>query len=221
MKLNEIASVVFNDLFGGSVIPPSTRSLISLEQLEDEAIEMRKSVINEFYHRNMLSFTDLAYSINCVEVDCLDMNRCPCKQLPGKTAQHFEIPRLLDGLGDAAILFIGSTDRTVSYKVYNSLASANYQAYKKRGAESPYVFIDKTINDNGMIDGWIMNAPFVKNISITAIFADPRDLEAFTCCKSDNYLEMGSISQEIIRRMLVNKTQLYRTISIPASQVTS
>ena len=153
MTLNEIASAVCNDLFSGSMIPPSNRSLISLEQLEDEAIEIRKSVIKEFYNRSILSFNDIAYSINCIEIDCKDMNRCPCKSLPGKTAQHFEIPRLIDGLGDAAILFIGSTDRTTSYKIYSSLASANFQAYKKRGSDDPYVYIDRTVNENGMLDG--------------------------------------------------------------------
>ena len=66
-----------------------------------------------------------------------------------------------------------------------------------------------------------MNAPFARYISIVAIFADPRDLEGFNCCQSEQYLEMGSLSQEIIRRMLVNKTQLYRNIAPPASQLTS
>ena len=153
MTVDQIASVVFNDLWGGNMIPPSNRSLLSLEQLEDEAIEMRKSVIKEFYHRNMLSFNDIAYAINCIEVDCEDMNRCPCKSLPGKIAQHFEIPKLLDALGNDAIIFIGSVDRVVSYRIYNSLAAANYQAFKKRHADEPYVFIDKTPNKNGMIDG--------------------------------------------------------------------
>ena len=221
MKIDEIASAVYNDLFGGSVIPPSNRSLISLEQLEDEAVELRKSVVKEFYSRGLLSINDAAYSINCIEVDCKDTNRCPCKALPGKLAQHFEIPKLMDGLGGDAILFIGSTDRSESYRVYSSLASSSYQRYKRRHSEAPYVYIDRTPNENGMWDGWLMNAPFAKYISITAIFADPRDLEGFNCCQSDEYLEMGALSHEIIRRMLVNKTQLYRTISIPASQLTS
>lgn len=221
MTLNEIASAVYNDLWGGNVIPPSNRSLISLEQLEDEAIEIRKSVIKEFYSRNMLSINDVAYSINCIEIDCKDTNRCPCKSLPGKVAQHFEIPRLMDGLGSSAILFVGSTDRTESYRVYSSLAASNFQRYKRRHSELPYVYIDRTPNENGMWDGWLMNAPLAKYISITAIFADPRDLEGFNCCQSEGYLEMGDLSQEIIRRMLVNKTQLYRTIAPPASQLTS
>lgn len=221
MTVNQIASAVWNDLFGGSVIPPSNRSLISLEQLEDEVIEIRKSVISEFYRRSLLSINDVSYAVNCIEISCEDMNRCPCKSLPGKIAQHFEIPKLLDALGNDAIIFIGSVDRVVSYRIYNSLAAANYQAFKKRHADEPYVFIDKTPNKNGMIDGWIMNAPFVKYISVVGIFDDPRKLEAFNCCQSDGYLEMGSLSQEIIRRMLVNKTQLYRNIAPPASQLTS
>lgn len=150
MTINEIASAVYNDLFGGSMIPPSNRSLISLEQLEDEVIEIRKSIIKEFYNRNLLSLHDISYTINCLEIDCEDMNRCPCKALPEKIAQHFEIPKLVDGLGSASIIFIGSVDRTESYRVYSSLASANYQRYKRRNPDDPYVYIEKSPNKNGM-----------------------------------------------------------------------
>lgn len=153
MTINEIASAVYNDLWGGNVIPPSSRSLISLEQLEDEAIELRQSVIKEFYTRGLLSLNDVSYSINCIEVDCKDPNRCPCKSLPGKPVQHFEIPRLVDGLGTDAIIFIGSTDRAESFRIYSSLSAASFQRYRRRNANVPYVYIDKTPNENGKWDG--------------------------------------------------------------------
>lgn len=47
MKLNEISSAIFNDLFGGSMRPVSNRSLLSLEQLEDEIIAERSLILRE------------------------------------------------------------------------------------------------------------------------------------------------------------------------------
>ena len=47
MELNKIASAILNDLWGGNLIPLSNRSLISLEQIEDEVIEERSSIIRE------------------------------------------------------------------------------------------------------------------------------------------------------------------------------
>ena len=219
MTLNQIASSIINDLWGGNLIPLSNRSLISIEQIEDECIAEREQIIREWYFRNIFSKNDLALAINCVEVDCKDPNKCPCKSLPGELIQHFEIPQLMDGLGRDAILYLGSTDRTTSYKIYFSQEAVKYQKYRKRGIDKPYVYIEKTPNENGLYDGWVFNAPFVKYIAVIGIFKDPRQVEKFGCCDSTDYLELGSVSSEIIRRILAKKTSLYRSQVPPTSQI--
>lgn len=221
MTLEKIASAILNDLWGGNVIPTSNRSLISLEQIEDEVLAERQLLIRELYINNLLSDFDLAMSINCVEVDCKDKNKCTCRGLDGEKSQHFEIPQTVDGIGSAAISFIGSTDRSESFKIYYNPDTAVYQKYKKRGSEKPYVYIDKTPNENGFYDGWIFNAPFVKYITIVGIFKNPRDLEKYGCCNGTDFEEMGSLSADLIKRILAKKTNLYRQPSIPASQTTA
>jgi len=221
MELNKIASAILNDLWGGNLIPLSNRALISLEQIEDEVLEERISIIKDWYNQNKLNKYDLAFSLNCIEVDCKDPNKCPCKSVPGTLIQHFEIPQLMDGIGRDALLYIGSTDRTTSYRVYYNLKAAEYQKYRRRDVHKPYVYIEKTPNENNMYDGWIFNAPFVKYIAVIGIFKDPRQLDIFGCCDSTDYLDLGSISSEIIRRILAKKTQLYRSVPPPATQITS
>ena len=220
MTLHEIASAILNDLWGGNLIPLSNRSLISLEQIEDEVIEERSSIIREWYLRNNLQKHDLAVAIDCIEVDCKDPNRCPCKSLNGELIQHFEIPQLMDGMGRDSLIFVGSTDRENSFRIYYNREAVKYQKYR-RHADKPYVYIDRTPNENGFYDGWIFNAPFVKYISVIGIFKDPRDLEQFSCCANTPYLDLGSISAEIIRRILAKKSQLYRILVPPATQITS
>lgn len=164
----------------------------------------------------------MALSINCIEVDCKDQNKCPCgKNIPGKVAQHFEIPQLMDGLGAAALLFVGSTDKSTAYNIYYNLESIRFQKYRRFSSTQPYVYVDKTPNENGMCDCWIFNAPFVKYVSVVGIFKDPRQLERYNCCESTSYLDMGSVSSEIIRRILAKKASLYRVMTPPAAQTTA
>ena len=124
----------------------------------------------------------------------------------------------MDGIGDDAILFIGSTDRTVSYKIYYTKQAIEYVKYKKRKGSRPYVYIERTPNENNMYDCWIFNAPFVENIAVIGIFRDPRQLEQFNCCGGAEYTEMGAISDEIKSRIINRKVQLYRTAAGAATQ---
>lgn len=228
MELNKLSSAILNDLWGGNVIPLDNRSLISQEQIEDEIVEVRSSIIREWYYKNLLNRHDLMMAINCVPVDCKDQNKCNCINIHNaKNAKHFEIPILLDGIGDDAIEFVGSTDRSLSYTLYYNKEAANYQQYKKRGADKPYVYIERTPNENNRYDCWIFNAPFVQNIAVIGIFKDPRQLSDFMCSNRDSdvscdintdYTELGSISDEIKRRILDRKVRLYRTPVPPVSQ---
>lgn len=47
MTINEIASAIINDLFGGNLVPLSNRSLISMEQIEDEVVAERSLIAKE------------------------------------------------------------------------------------------------------------------------------------------------------------------------------
>lgn len=154
MTINEIASAIYNDLVGGSLIKESNIQFLSMDQLMDEVIEVRNSIIKEWYLKNALKPEDMMTAINCVEVDCADQNKCSCMSAlaNAKMAKHFEIPQLMPGLGVDSLQFVGSTDRSVSFKIYYGLEASNYQKYRKRGANKPFVYIEKTPNKNNKYD---------------------------------------------------------------------
>lgn len=77
----------------------------------------------------------------------------PCKNVSADKIQHFEIPPIIDGLGEDAIVFIGSVDREESYKVYFNKTAIEYQKYKRFNSDKPYVYIEKVLNENNMYDG--------------------------------------------------------------------
>lgn len=225
MNINQIASAIINDLFSGNLVSLSNRSMVSIEQLMDEVVETRNAVIKDWYLKNMLNLGDMMVAINCVEVDCKDQNKCTCMSslANAKMAKHFEIPQLMPGLGSDALVFVGSTDRSNAFKVYYNLEAIkyqqHYQKYRKRPNPKPFVYVEKTPNENGMYDCWIFDAPFVQYIAVIGIFKDPRQLEKYNCCNDTEYLEMGAISNEIKNRILQKKIQLYRTPAPPAAPV--
>ena len=225
MNVNQIASAIINDLFSGNLVSLSNRAMISQEQIEDECIEARCAIIKDWYLKNMLNLGDMMVAINCVEVDCKDQNKCSCisSLANAKMAKHFEIPQLMPGLGVDALAFVGSTDRSHAFKIYYNLEAIkyqqHYQKYRKKPNNKPFVYIEKTPNENGMYDCWIFDAPFVQYIAVIGIFKDPRQLEKYNCCDDIDYLEMGAISNEIKNRILQKKIQLYRTSAPPAAPV--
>ena len=225
MNVNQIASAIINALFSGNLVSLSNRSMISQDQIEDEVLETRSAVIKDWYLKNMLNLSDMMVAINCIEVDCKDQNKCSCisSLANAKMAKHFEIPQLMPGLGSDALMFVGSTDRSNSFKIYYNLEAIkyqqHYQKYRKRPNSKPFVYIEKTPNENGMYDCWIFDAPFIQYIAVIGIFKDPRQLEKYNCCDDIDYLEMGAISNEIKNRILQKKIQLYRTSAPPAAPV--
>ncbi len=207
MLITQIASAIYNDVVSGLRGFSGTPTM-SLKQLEDEVIEERQVVIKEWFLKGILTRKDMMLAINCIEVDCKDAARC-CNIELGEKQMHFEIPQLVNDLDIDAIEFIGSVDRAIQYVVYND-TTYQFHKYKKRSKYVPYVYIETTPNENGMYDGWIFNAPFVKYISVIGIFKDPRQLEYYDCCYAHQYLDLNSISNEVKKRLTEKKLRYYR-----------
>lgn len=209
MTTEELASAIILDVEAG-LVGLHNNPTISLEQLEDEVVAMRELVILEWWKKGILQKGDLLTAINCINVDCKDPTKCCTTAAPSEL--HFEIPQLVTALGDDAIYWIGSADRKQRYKVYFTPSEVKYHKYKKRNTKQPYVYIERTPNENGMYDGWIYNLPFVKNIAVIGIFKDPRQLERIGCdgdCDNRNG-DYGSVSMEVKNRLTKDKIYFYR-----------
>lgn len=188
-SIERLADAVFNDVVSGLRGYHQNMSM-SKEQLQEEIVQMRLSVIKEYMLKGILPIDDLVAAINCIPVDCESLDKCKCggKVCSTPTA-HFQIPQvLLDyGLGNS-IKYLGSSDREHPFLIYtqNIDKIRIFQKYRKRGRTKPWVYIDTAPNSEGLLDCYIFEAPFIKQVSITAIFKDPRQLEEFQCnCDSD------------------------------------
>ena len=189
-SIKRLADAIFNDVVSGLRGYHQNMSM-SKEQLEEEVVQMRLAVIKEYMLKGILPIDDLLMSINCIPVDCDTLDKCSCSgQICGTPTAHFQIPQLLLDFGlNSTIKYIGSSDKQHPYLVYTKSLDKvkSYQKYRKRGKNKPWVFVDITPNQEGLIDCYIFGAPFIKQVSVVAIFKDPRQLEEFQCdCNSDN-----------------------------------
>ena len=207
-QITKLASAIRNDIVGGLSGYHSNLS-ISIEQLEDEIVNTRLAILKEYSLKGILPVKDLYISINCIDVDCKDLERCQCNDCFSSTpTAHFEIPQIVNDYGNLAIDYIGSVDRQLPFVCYTSLSNYRNHKYRKRGKDKPYVWIDTTPNENGMCDCFIFNAPLLKQVSVSAIFKDIRQLEGFNCCElGDN---KTFIDSEIQKRLVAQKINLYK-----------
>ena len=222
MDIEQIASAIENNVYAGLSGLNNSNIAMSIDQLEDEVVALRESIILEYWKKGILQRGDLLTALNCVVVDCKDPTKCSACDRPyngsmGRSELHFEIPPTVTGIGEDSIFFVGSADRTVQYKVYYSPVEAKYHKYHRRTANKPYVYIDQTLNEHGMYDGWVFNLPFAKMITVIGIFKDPRQLQKLGCdgnCEKAGS-ETGSITHEIITRLTKEKIYYYRQLWMP------
>ena len=216
MTIEQISSAIYNNVVTG-LAGITSNPKISIEQLQDEVVAEKNQIMREFLLKGILNLDELFLTINCIEVTCDYMSKC-CELQLGEKALHFEIPPIIYLHGIDTVRFVGSIDRKVKYNVYTDEAY-RFHKHRKRGADSPYVYIDTAINANGNMDGYIFNVPFVKYISVIALFQDPRKLLEWDCCSENPnaYLDCGILSDEIIKRMTEKYLRWYKSFATQPS----
>lgn len=216
-QITKLASAIRNDVVSG-LRGYHTNMSMSLEQLEDDIVDMRLQILKEYSLKGILPARDLYISINCISVDCKDLERCRCKNVDecfSTPTAHFEIPQLVNDYGALSIDYLGSADRQLPFIYYTSLANYRNHKYRKRGKNKPYVWIDTTPNENGMYDCFVFNAPMLETVSISAIFKDIRQLENYSCCTELQDDNKSFINQEIKKRLTEQKLRYYRQLAAP------
>ena len=213
MYIEKLASQIINDILSGLRGYHNNIS-ISREQVEDEIVAYRLSILKDYFLKGIYPIKDLLMAINCIEVDCDSLERCSCADNI-KNVKHFQIPQLVTQYGKQAIDYLGSIDRQNKFKIITSLTELQNLKYRRRQSNKPYVWIDFAPNSNGMLDCFIFNAPFVKQISIVAVFKDPRQLKQYQCCSENMDDNVSFIDQIVKDKLTKDKVTYYRQLQTP------
>lgn len=218
MYIEKLASQIKNDVVSGLRGYHSNLSM-NIKQLEDEVVACRLSILKEYSLKGVFPIKDLLMSINCIDVDCKSLERCGCKNFEGTATAHFEIPQVVSDYGKQSIDYIGAVNRQNKFTIITSLSELQNKQYRKRGKDKPYVWIDFAPNSNGMLDCFLFNAPMLKQVSVVGIFKDPRQLNKYTCCNTDELEGQDTnnnfIDQLIKERLTKEKINYYRQLQPP------
>lgn len=215
MIFEKLASAIINDIYSG-LQGYHTSLSISKEQILDDIQDERLMILKEYSMKGILPTKDLLLSINCIPVDCKDLDRCSTcsNRMSGKAQAHFEVPQILMDFGNKSIQYIGSSDRQNPFGFSTSTLNwKTFNKYRQRQSNKPFVWIDTTPNENGMYDCFIFNAPLLKQVSVVAIFKDLRQLENYGCCTEESDDNFSFINNEIKKRLVAKKIQFYRQYS--------
>lgn len=217
MYIEKLASQIRNDVVSG-LKGYHTNLSMNMDQLQDEVVACRLSILNDLYTKGIAPIKELLIAINCVKVDCKSLERCSCGR-QGNTIRHFEIPQIVTTYGNQAINYIGSVDRQNKFKVLTSLSEFQNRQYRRVKSNKPYVWIDFAPNENGMLDCFLFDAPLVDQISIVAVFKDPRQLNKYSCCNNDELNGPDTnntfIDQLIKDKLTKEKLYFYRQAAAP------
>ncbi len=224
-SIDRLADMIINDVRSGLRGQHQNMSM-SKEQLSEEVVLTRLAVIKEYMLKGILPIKDLLMSLNCIPVDCDTLDKCKCRgSVCGEPTAHFQIPQILFdfGIGNA-VEYIGSSDKQHPFLVYSKPIDKikTYHKYRKRGKQKPWVYIDVTPNSEGLIDCYIFGAALIKQVSVVAVFKDPRQLEEFQCdCDSENKeatlqdTNLNFIDILIKDRLVQQKLRYYRQLATP------
>lgn len=226
--IRRLADIIVNDVNSG-LRGYHTNMSMSVEQIEEEIVQMRLLIIKEYMMQGILPVQDLLMSLNCIPVDCDSLDKCGCNatNCGSDPVAHFQIPQLLFDYGlKKAIYYIGTVDKQHPFIVYTRPFDrvSTIQKYRKRGKDKPWVYIDVTPNQEGLLDCYIFGAPLIKQVSVIGIFKDPRQLEDFQCNCADEFANEKATQMDtnfnfldtiIKERLTKQKLYYYRTYSAP------
>lgn len=213
--LDRLASAIYNNVTSGLGTPNFP---LTLEQIQDSIISERLMLINNLSKQNLLNPNDLAMSISCLDVDCKSLSKCCDSNFADiDTVRHVEIPQVVNDYGEKGIIFIGSADGRYPYTIYRD-SSWKYHELRGRSKSrrmKPYVWLDTTPNENNMNDVFIFNAPMIQAIKVVAIFKDPRQLEQYQCCNSEEIYNFNSLEKQIEKNLSYQYIDYYRKLIMP------
>ena len=218
MYIEKLASQIINDVVSGLRGYHSNLAL-NRDQLGDEIVACRLEILHQYFLKGIIPVKDLLIAINCVNVDCESLERCRCREYneDDTLVAHFQIPQIISYYGKQAIEYIGSTDRRNKFQVITSLTELENRQYKKRGKDKPYVWIDTAPNAEGMLDCFIFNAPFLEQVSVVGVFKDPRQLNRYNCCNTDELngpdVNPSFVDQLVKDKLTKEKIYYYRQMA--------
>jgi len=184
MTANELTSAIKNRIYDGLSGNISNQS-ISNDQLFDEIDLVRADFVNKYSMTAKLNTKYLLQSLENLELKCTSLaysSKCDAFRHSNDEVPALEVPVLLATPDDSAIEFLGLTNKQEKFPVYYDTSDILNHRVRIRTANKPFVWVDTTINANGMNTLYFFNlGKFnpLKFVSLRAMFSHPSSVIPF------------------------------------------
>ena len=222
MTANELASAISNRVYDGLSGLVSNQS-ISLRQLIDEIDLARADFVNKYSMTSKLNTKYLLQSLDNLEIKCTSLayaDECDEFRFMNEEVPALEVPPLLATPDDSAIEFLGLTNKQEKFAVYFSTSDIANHRVRIKTASRPYVWVDTTLNTNGMNTLYFFNlGKFnpLKYVSIRAIFNTPSTVAMFDPGYADReYAAPAHMQMAILDAVTEKYIRYYRQMNAQA-----
>lgn len=220
MTLNEITSSIRNRIADGLSGNISNQAF-SLEQLEEEVDLQRADIINKYIiSGNKMNINYIFQTIDLLPVKCLSLSdNVPCGfSVPSSGAPSVKLPPIMATIDDSAIEFFGLSNKQTEFIVYFDTDSISNHKYRQKTNSKPFIWVDTTMDENGFMTAYLLNAgPYsnIKYLSIRAIFEHPSRVNVNDPAYGDKeYPAPGHIQNAIIDALTEKYVRYYRQMNI-------
>lgn len=213
MTLDQIASTIRNhvvDALGGA-----SETTFSIEQLKDEIMTAASGAVARLAAQGVIQITELAQRLDGIAVATRDLSlECPVGS--ELCAPHFEIPNLNRAI-DSPIIFLGSLDSKLSFKVYYN-RDYRYHRYRLATSRKPFAWVSSSKNVKGLYDVFLFNMGkynTIKFLSMDVLLDNPYDLLATPYYNQFAEAEFYApllVQEEIIDKLTQKYVNYYRQL---------
>lgn len=208
LSITAISDIIINSVYSGG--KGIANISLSQDQVKDEVNLARNRFILNLNQNYQLNPEGLYQNITCLKATKKDIRQiCPVDTTTEESNKILcvPIPKLLHIPRMNPIKYLGNVSRQVEWKFFwgNDFF---YRRYDKYAKNDPVAWVNGT-------EIWLFNVPpFIKKqITLQAIFENPRDLSTYNCCKaSDNdpYPVPPTIVDMITGKLINDYLRYYR-----------
>lgn len=219
MTLNEITSAIRNRVADGLSGNISNQAF-SILQLEEEVDLQRSSLINRHVDSGrMINPNYLYQTVDKLKLMCMDMaQNAPCGEGSGEGVPAVKISPISATFDDSAVEYFGLMNKQEKFIVYYDADSIGNHKYRAKTKNRPYIWIDTTLDPDGMMTAYFLNAGRFSNLdflSIRAIFEHPTRVGTLVDNFGDlEYPAPGHLQNSIIDALTEKYVQYYRKLNI-------
>ena len=216
MTVNELTSTIRNNVADGLSGNISNQSF-STQQLEEEIDLERAGLIQRhIMSGGKINPNFLYQTIEKLHITCLDLSsNVPCGFSTHSDAPAIKIPAIASTPDNSAVEYFGLMNKQERFIVYFDTDDMANHKYRQKTKDRPFIWIDTTLDENGEMTAFFLNAGKHFNLkfaALRAMYDHPTRINNTT--GDAEYPAPASMQKDIISNLTEKYIRYYRQLNI-------